>query len=171
MSKRPESRRKIEAGIEKRKHGMDDRAKHMGLVVEEKQRIADASRQLHLSTTSEGAQEVKKAMNEAAKATDTEFTKQEGDIKTKFNECEKAERDLQDRTKSARQDATHARNVMGRVRETKEAKARMGAAEKAAKTDAKYTEGQERKQNKHRAEGKRRTDQQKTKLKSTRLAW
>jgi len=101
MSKKLESRRELEAGIEKRKLTVDDRAKHMGLVVKEKKNIADASRQLRLSTTSEGADAVMQAIREAAQATHREFQNQNTDIEKRFGECKKAEQDLLQRTKAA----------------------------------------------------------------------
>ena len=99
MTQKSESRSKIEGKGKERKRGIDDRARHMGLVVAEKKQVADASRQLRLSTTSEGAQAVKKAMKEAAKAADKEFDSQNHDIEKKFGECKKA------RTGSARSNA------------------------------------------------------------------
>ena len=171
MSTKPESRRKIEGDGDQRKRGIAERAKHMGLVVEEKKRIAKASEELCLSTTSEGAQAVKKAMKEAARATDTEFKGQDRDINKKFGECQTAEDGLRDRTRSAKEDASKARAVAGQVKETKEARTRMAAAEKAATDDAKYTEGQKRKQEKDRSESTKKRDRQKSQLNSTRLAW
>jgi hypothetical protein len=171
MNTKPESRRKIEGDGDQRKRGIAERAKHMGLVVEEKKRIAKASKELRLSTTSEGAQAVKKAMKDAAKATDTEFKGQDRDITTKFEVCKKAEDDLRARTQAAKEDASKARAVAGQVKETNEAKTRMAAAEKAATDDAKYTESQKRKQEKNRSESTKRRDQQRSQLNSTKLAW
>ncbi|MBC8509620.1 MAG: hypothetical protein H8D34_32635, partial [Chloroflexi bacterium] len=68
-----ESRDKIKEGIKKRELTIDDRARHMGLVVKDKQQVVDASRKLRLSTTSEGAEAVKQAIRKAAQAADAEF--------------------------------------------------------------------------------------------------
>ena len=171
MTQKLESRRKIEGNVEKRKCRIDDRARHMGLVVAEKKQVADASRQLRLSTTSEGAQAVKKAMKEAAKAADKEFDSQNHDIEKKFGECKKAEQDLRDRTKSAKHDAAKAKGAADCVKETKEARKLMHAAEKAATDDASYTDSQKNRQKKDRTESTKRRDTQKSQLANARLAW
>ena len=171
MTQKLENRHKIEGGVKERKRGIGDRAKHMSLVVAEKKRVADASRQLRLSTTSEGAQAVKKAIKEAAQATDKEFDGQNRDIEKKFGECEKAEQDLRDRTQSAKHDASKAKGAAGHVKEAKETRKLMHMAEKAATDDAAYTDRQKKRQEKDRTDGTRLRDTQKRQLASARLAW
>lgn len=171
MSKKLESRREIETGIEKRKRSVDDRAKHMELVVKEKKNIADASRQLRLSTTSEGADAVMQAIKEAAQATHQEFQKQNTDIEKRFGECKKAEQDLLQRTKAAKSDASKAGAAAKRVKETKEAEKLLTTAEKAATTDGEFTDKQGTRQKKERTGAEQRRSLQKQQLVNTTLAW
>ena len=171
MRERTESRDTIREGIKKRKSTIDDRARHMGLVVKDKQQVVDASRKLRLSTTSEGAEAVKKAIREAAQAADAEFARQNTVIENKFTECKQSESDLRNRTKLARDDASKVRSVAGQVKETKEAQNLMGTAEKAATDDAAFTAERKKHQERIRAQSQGRRDRQKRQLMQMELRW
>jgi len=171
MREGTESRDEIRKDIEKRKSTIDDRAKHMGLVVKDKQRVVDASRNLRLSTTSEGAEAVKKAIGKAAQAADAEFARQNTVIENKFTECKQSESDLRNRTKLARDDASKVRSVAGQVKETKEAQNLMGTAEKAATDDAAFTAERKKHQERIRAKSQGRRDRQKKQLMQMKLNW
>ena len=92
MKERAETRKNIEKGIEIRKRESNDRAKHMGLIVDDKKTVAKTSRQLFLSSTIEGAEKVKQALRKAAKIVHNEFEKQNRDLQEKINKCRKAEK-------------------------------------------------------------------------------
>jgi len=171
VSKKLESKTGIEHGIKERKRGIDDRVKAMGLVVNEKKRIADASRKLRLSTTSEGADAIRRSVDAATQAVHATFTEQESDINGKFKECKTAEDDLHGRAESARKDASVLGAAVGQVKEAKGAKNDMEKAMKAAKEDAGYTDRQGKRQEKDRSDATRRRDSQKNQLMNTKLAW
>ena len=171
MRERAESRRKIEKGIEKRKRESGDRAKHMGLVVKDKKTVADTSRKLRLSTTSEGAREVKQAIKKAAKETAKEFENQNKDLDKKIKESKKAEKDLQQRTKNAKRDAVDSKTAAGHIKEAKAAKNLATRAEHAAKKDAEFTKKQKRRQEHDRNNSEKRREKQKRQLTNTKLKW
>ena len=171
MRELTESRDKIRKEIEKRKSTIDDRAKHMGLVVKDKQQVVDTSRKLHLSTTSEGAEAVKQAIWKAAQAADAEFARQNTVIENKFTECKQSESDLRNRTKLARDDASKVRSAAGQVKETKDAQNLMGTAEKAATDDAAFTAERKKHQERIRAQSQGRRDRQKRQLMQMELRW
>jgi type IV secretory pathway VirB10-like protein len=169
MIEKAESRDKIKEGIQRRRLESDERAKHMGLVVEDKKTVADTSNKLRLSTTSEGAQEVKGAIKKAAQETKSEFERQNNDLEKKMQECKKAEKDLQQRTESAKKDAQDAKQAAGRVKETKGAKGQALAAEHAAVKDGKFVSDQRQKQELDRKKSEERRAKQKGQLENAKL--
>ena len=171
MAEKAESRDKIKDGIDKRKRETDDRAKHMGLVVDDKKNVADTSRKLRLATTSEGAEAVKSAIKDAAKATDQEFGKQNQVLDKKLTDCTKAEEDLRRRTDSADKDAGDAKATAGRIKETNDAKKTLAKAEGAAKDDAKFTKNEQTRQKNERTKSEKRREQQKKQITGTKLKW
>ena len=171
MMERAESRGKIKEGIRRRKLESDDRAKHMGLVVDDKKTVADTSKRLKLSTTSEGAKEVKDAIKKAGQETQKEFEKQNRDLEKKVQECKKAEKDLQQRTDSAKKDAHDAKGAAGRVKETKGARSQAVQAEHAAVKDGQFTNDQRQKQELDRKKSEERRNKQKSQLANANLKW
>jgi hypothetical protein len=169
MIEKAESRGKIKEGINRRKLESDKRAKHMGLVVDDKKTVADTSQKLRLSTTSEGAREVKSAIKKAAQETKIEFEKQNKDLEKKMQECKKAEKDLKQRTESAKKDAQDAKKAAGHVKETKAAKAQALKAEHAATKDGVFVKDQRHKQERDRKKSEERRDKQRSQLQNAKL--
>jgi hypothetical protein len=77
------SRSEIKSDISKRESDKQKRLKDTKKVVKDKKTEANTAKALRLSGTQEGNRDVKKAMESAAKATDTEFQKQEKDMEKK----------------------------------------------------------------------------------------
>ena len=168
MRIKPESRDKLKDGVDKRKHGLDDREKHMGRVVKEKKAIADASHKLRFPTK-EGAAEIKKALEKAAVTTQNEFKKQSEDLKKKHGECKKAEGDFRGRTELANKNALEARKAEGQIKEAQDAKNLVGRAEKASEDDAHITNDLRSKQKMQREMSERHCNNLKAQLMSTKL--
>ena len=170
MRVKPESRRELKDGVDKRKRGVDDRGKHMGRVVKEKKEIADTSHKLRFPTK-EGAAEVKKALKEATAMVHKEFEKQNKDLEKKHSECRKAEGDLSERTKIANQNAVEARKAEGQIRETKNAKNLIARAEKASKDDAHFTNDQRGRQKRQRERSEKNRNNLRSQLMNAKLKW
>ncbi len=170
MAIKPESRGKLKEGVDKRKHKLDDRGKHMARVVKEKKEIADTSRKLRFPTT-EGAAEIKKALKKAAVATEKEFTTQNKDLEKKHGECKKAEGDLSERTDIANKNAVEARKAEGQIKETRNAKSLLAQAEKTAKDDAGFTKDQRGRQKRYRERSTQNRDNRRSQLMSAKLSW
>ena len=153
-----------------RKHGMDDRGKHMARIVKEKKTIADTSHKLRFPTK-EGAEEIKRALKKAAEETRREFEKQNKDLEKKHNDCKKAETDLAARTQAAEKNAQEARKAAGGIKEATSARDPMARAEKVSKEDAHFTKDHRTRQQKERERSSRVRDDQKRQLMNTRLSW
>jgi hypothetical protein len=141
----------------------------MGLAVDDKKTVADTSNKLRLSTTSEGAQEVKDAVKKAAQETHKEFEKQNKDLEKKMQECQKAEKDLQQRTDSANKDAQDAKGAAGRIKETTGARSQALTAEHAAVKDGKFVSDQRQRQELDRKKSEERRNKQKSQIDSAKL--
>jgi hypothetical protein len=170
MRIKPESRGKLKEGVDKRKHGLDDRGKHMAKVVKEKKAIADSSHKLRFPTK-EGAAEIKATLKKASVATDNEFKKQNMDLEKKHGECKKAEGDLSERTKIANTNTLEARKAASQIKEAKDAKIPIAQAEKASKDDAHFTNDRQGKQKRDRVRSETNRNNLKTQLMNTRLSF
>ena len=171
MKEQAESRKKIKEGIDKRKHSIDDRAKHMGLAVDDKKIIAGTSHKLRLGGTKEGAEAMKNAIKESAKVTHREFENQNKELEKKHNECKKSENDLKRRTDSSKKDAQDAKKTSHHIKEVKGAKSLLAKAEHAATDDARYTNKEKERQEHDRKTSEKRREQQKRHLSSSKLKW
>ena len=171
MNAKLESHGGIKDGADRRKRGIDDRGKHMDRAVEDKKKIADISHKLRLSTTQEGAEQIKHAIRKAVEATHQEFKRQNVDIEKKFVECNKAEEDLRHRTKSAKLDAADAKKALSKIKEAKGARNPIHQAEKASDSDARFTNEQREKQKGHRVKSEKHRNEQRTQLINTKLSW
>ncbi len=138
MSDRPEFHENIEKGIEKFKRESEDRARHMGLVVDDKKTVAHTTRKLFLSSTIEGAEKVKQALRKAAEVVYAEFQKQNMDLQKKINKCRGAEKKLGVRAKNAKRDAFKIEQGVHKLTESEKAKRLAVHAEHAALNDGKY---------------------------------
>jgi len=170
MRIKPESRDKLKDDVDKRKHGLDDREKHMGRVVKEKKAIADVSHKLRFPTK-EGAVEIKKALEKAAVTTQDEFEKQNKDLEKKQGGCKKAEGDLSKRTELANQNALEARKAEGQIKEAQNARNLVAHAEKASMDDAHITNDLRSKQKEQREMSERHRNELKAQLINTKLSF
>ncbi|MBI1390123.1 MAG: hypothetical protein GC154_16905 [bacterium] len=171
MKEQAESRSGIKEGIKKRKKEMDDRAKHMGDVVDDKSNVVETAKKFHLSTTKEGAREIKRLMKQAAESTHREFKRQNNDLENKVSKCQEAEQDLRDRTSRAKADARDARAASGKVKETKEVKASLNSVETASNNDAEFTRKELARQEQERLKSENRRKEQNQRLLSAKLKW
>ena len=171
MKERAETRKNVEKGIEIRRRESEDRAKHMGLIVDDKKTVAKTSRKLFLSSTLEGAEEVKKALRKAARIIHDEFKRQNTDLQKKINKCRKAEENLGKRGKDARKDAAKVSKAAGHIQETKKAQRLAVQAEHAAINDANYIDREKALQKRERQISEKRREQQKRRLMAAKLKW
>ena len=169
MRVRPErSKRELKDSIDRRKHGLDKREKHMKRVVKENKEIADVSHKLRYPTK-EGAAEIKKRLVQAAEATKKEFRKQNEDLEKKHKTCKDAEGDLKDRTKMAKDNAAEAKKAERQIQETRNAKPLLGQAEKTSIDDAKFTDKERGRQERDLKRSKGHRDDLKRALQGTKL--
>ena len=138
MRPRPERRTTLKERVDRSKHKLDDRGKHMKRVAKEKKELAKVSHELRYPTK-EGAAEIKKALAKSAEAMNKEFKKQNSDLKKIHKKCEEAANDLKKRTEVAIRDAHHAKKAVGQMKETKNAKNLLVHVEKVSKDDADFT--------------------------------
>ena len=171
MKERAETRKNIEKGIEIRRLESKDRAKHMGLIVDDKKTVAKTSRKLFLSSTTEGAEKIKQALRKAAKTVHDEFKKQNRDLQKKISKCRKTEENLAQRAKDARKDATKVNKAAGHIKETKKARHLAVQAEHAAINDANYIDREKALQKRERKISEKRREQQKMRLMAAKLKW
>ena len=170
MGIKPESRRDLKDGVDKRKRKLDDREKHMTRVVMEKKAVADVSRKLRFPTK-EGAAEIRKDVQNASVATQNEFKKQNNELKKIHKKCEKSEGDLSERTKIANQNALEAKKAEGKIKETRDAKNQLVQAEKVAKDDAHFTNDQRGRQKRRRERSEKYSNNLKARLMNTKLSF
>jgi hypothetical protein len=149
MQTRPEKRATFKERLDKNKHKLDDREKHMGKVVKEKKAVADVSHKLRFPTT-EGAAQIKSVLQKTAESIHKEFGKQRQKLEGIVDKCKKDESDFKKRAETALQDAFHAKRAEGQIRETKNAKPLLAHAEKVSKADAGFVNELRRKLEKYR---------------------
>jgi len=164
-------RTEITDAINRRNADINDRARHMGLIVEDKKIIADASKKLRLATTTEGAVEIKRAIAQATEQTHKEFARQNTDLENRFSRCRQAETQLRRRTQDARADARQIHNSAAQIRESRGSEANIANAERAAYEDARFTNQALDRQMQLRKAGEQRRQAQKAQLLSIGSNW
>ena len=138
MRPKPESRREISDAIKRRGQNLDDRLRHLELVVQDKKTVCDTAKQLRLATTSEGEEEIRRAIADAAKATGKEFQRQNAKAEAAMARCDKAAKDLHRRTQDAQQNATAMRSAADNTKESKSARRYIVHGQHEARRDAQY---------------------------------
>ena len=171
MREKLESYNDIKGGIRDRKRENKKRLDKMGLVVDAKKITSKTSGKLRISTTSDGARKVKKAIEEAAKKTHDEFKKQNKDLKKKTDKCKAVERDLGSRVGRAKKDARDSKGAANQVKGAEGTKKLLNVASEASTEDANKTEGLQNKQKALLKATKDRRDKQKNTLEKTKLKW
>ena len=162
------SKDQLKEGVETRRRKLDDREKHMGKVVKEKKELAKVSHELRYPTK-EGAAEIKKALAKSADATNKEFGKQNGELEKIHKKCTEAEKDLEDRTQMANDNAIEAKKAEDKMHEATKAKPHLAQAEHAAKKDAEFTDKEQHRQKTHREKSIQRSKELNAKLQDTKL--
>lgn len=143
----------------------------MGLIVEDKKVIADASKKLRLAATTEGAVEIKRAIAHAAEQTHKEFARQNTDLEHRFSRCREAETQLRKRTQDTRDDVRQIHNAGAQIRESRGSEANIANAENAAYEDARFTNQALDRQMQLRKAGEQRHQAQKAQLLSIGSHW
>ena len=164
-------RTEITDAINRRNADINDRARHMGLIVEDKKVIADVSKKLRLATTTEGAVEIKRAIAQATEQTHKEFARQNTDLENRFSRCSQAETQLRRRTQDARDDVRQIHNAGAQIRESRGSEANIANAESAAYEDARFTNQALDRQMQLRKAGEQRHQGQKAQLLSIGSHW
>lgn len=155
---KPKRRTDVKSEIKKRTKDGEQRLKRMEKVVRDKKIEADLSKRLKLSGTSEGIKAVKKSVEAAAKETDQEFKKQEGELDREvLKKAQETEKELRQRSEQTQSDINEIGKAISQI-DTKAAGGRMEAARKEAEGDRSFTENMQKRQEGERkkAEGKAR---------------
>jgi len=171
MREKLESYNDIKGGIRDYKQESKKRLDKMGLVVDAKKITSETSGKLRISTTSDGAKKVKKAIEKAAKKAGDEFINQNKDLEKKIKKCDAVERDLGKRVGHAKDDARDSKGAAKRTKGAKETEKLLNVASDASTKDANKTEGLKNKQKSSREGTIKQRDKQKTKLENTKLKW
>ena len=171
MNELTETRQEIEKGIKLRHRENEDRARHMGLIVDDQEVVDHTKREVSLSATSEGAKEVKKVFTTAAMEIRKEFEKQNKDLQIKINKCKQAENKLGNKEKTAKQDAVKIERGATQIKEHKKARHLALAAEHTMIGDAKFLEKEKVLQKRLRQYTEKKREQQKKRLLNSKLKW
>jgi len=171
MRERPETHENIEKGIEIRKRESEDRARHMGLVVDDDKTVVKTSRKLLLSSTVEGAEKVKHALKKADMAARVEFEKQNRDLQTNITKCRDAEKQLNRRAKNAKRDAFKIEKAANKIKEEEKAKRLVIHAEHETIKEGKYIDVKKAQQKRDRKKSENRRVKQKRQLLAAKLKW
>ena len=138
MRPKPERRTTLKERVDRSKHELDDRGKHIERVVKEKKGLAAVSHKLRFPTK-EGAAEIKKALQQAATTIHKEFGTQKKKLENIVGKSKEAEGNLKRRTEVAIRDAHHAKKAEGEMRETRNAKNLLARVGKISRDDADFT--------------------------------
>lgn len=171
MSEIPETHENIEKGIEKRRRESEGRARHMGLIVDDKKTVAHTTREVFLCSTIEAAETVKQALSKAAEVVHAEFEKQNKDLQEKIKICKDAEKKLDRRAKNAKRDAFKIEKGVHKLKESKKARRFAIAAEHETKKEGKYLDVKKAQQKRERKKSEKRRAKQKRQLMAATLKW
>ena len=171
MSEYTETRKEIEKAIESRHRENEDRARHMGLVVEDKKVFTGTSRKVSLSGTAEGAEKVKNVFKAAVEKIHEEFKKQNQDLQKKINHCKQAETKLGKKEKITKRGAIEIERAAARIKESKKAQHLAGKAEHAMIDDAKFLKRERIFQKRLRQYTEKKHEKQKRHLMGDTLKW
>jgi hypothetical protein len=164
-------RKGISREISDRRQDMTKRLKDAQKVVNDKKIEAETAKMLHLSGTSEGASEVKKAVQQAAEATDREHQKQERDLqKEGIDKAQKAEAELKQRSDAVKQDLGQLQQAISKI-DTKSAQSSMRTAEKGAEKDQSFLTDAEKEQRTDRVKTEGERDKQTQEIKAARISF
>lgn len=167
----PKSRKDIKNEIANREKDMQKRLERAERVLKDKKTESELARALKLQGTSEGIDAIKKAVHDAANATDQEHHKQQAEMNMEvFEKSKEAEQVLKERAGAARQDAADFRKTSSKI-ETAAAKSQFEAAEQAAEQDRQHLEEAKETQESQRKKGEADVRKQTEELKATKVSF
>jgi len=166
-----ETRRDIEEGIKIRHLDNKDRARHMGLIVDDKKVVAHTTRKVSLSALKDGAEKVKKALVTAAVEIHKEFERQNHDLQKRIDHCKQAETKLAHKETTAMRDAVEIERAAARIKESKKARHLADIAELSMIDDVKFLKKEQIIQQELRKQTESKREIQKARLKAAKLKW
>jgi len=166
---KPRERADIKKEISDREQDRLKRLRDTRKVVNDKKTETSVARSLRLSGTAEGAKDVKKSVESAARETDKEFKKQAQDLERKvFQKAKKLERELKQRSEATKADIANLRRATSKI-DTRSAQRQVKAAETGAEKDRKHIDDSKKRQKTDRAKGEKERDKQKGELDSAKI--
>ena len=130
------SRGKIIEEIKRRGRTIDEYAGKLETVGSENKALSEASRNLRLSTTLEGAETVRQCLVEAFSFVGENFKKLYVNLGSKLAEAHRATSELRFRARHARRNASAVRSAAEHTRETKHARAHLDVGHAGATNEA-----------------------------------
>jgi len=164
-------RRDIDRTIADNKQKVNTRLKETQVITKDKKTEADTAQKLRQSGTVEGAEAVKRAVSDAAKATDAEFQRKERDFQQKtITELQRMENELGQRSQATAQDIQQIGQAAGQI-ETAEARSRIKGAESGARDDKQFLDQSKNRETADRKDGQQRMNEQSRQIKATRISF
>ena len=171
LDRKLRKRSDIRSDISQRESDKQKRLSDTKTVVQDKKTEATTAKALRLSGTEEGKCDVKKAMESAAKATDTEFQKQERDMERKvFQTAKDVEANLKKRSSDTSQDMQRMGQAVGQI-DTKAAKDLVSKAREGARQERDFLDKSRDQQEKDRKAGETKIRDQQSQLKNARITF
>jgi len=168
---RLESRNDIRKKIKDRKDKIKDRGDKMQKVIEDKDQIAKAVKELKLTTTKDGVMKMKEEINKAAKRTKDKFREHNGKLDQKFKECKNSKDELELKTDAAKKNLGKIEKAKRQIKEATRSKGDLESAKAAAESDRTFTEGEKKQQETFKKKRKDRRDKQQRTLNGIQLSW
>ncbi len=168
---KPRSRKDIDDEMHEREYDQKERLEDSEKVVEDKKIEAETARKLNLTGTSEGTEEVKEEITEAADETDQEFHEQKEELeKEVFEKAREFEDEMQERMKSSEQDYSEIDQIISQI-DTKKAADKLDDAASAVNNDRAYLEKTHDEQELNRIEGEEEISEQEEEIKETEVTF
>lgn len=168
---KPRSRTELKGEVRNRRTDMEKKIKNAERVVKDKKIESRTAQSLRLEGTSDGANEVKKAVQHAGEVTDKEHQRQEKDLKAKvLDKARKLETDLGKRAQGVKQDIGKLKDAIGGI-DTATAKQSVNRAEQGAQKDDRFLNETKREQEQDRKRGEKNIGQQAEVIKNTKVAF
>lgn len=161
-------RKTLSNEAEKKKIAFTEQVKKQEITVKDKSIASETAGALHQDGTKDGAARVKKAMEGAGKAIDTQMDKQAKEHDNISKEGQREEKVLDQSAKAAESDSKKAGKAAGDVK-TPEGKAALNEASKAAEEDKSWLKNKEKEREEKRKESEKTTKGQQSTVKSTRV--
>jgi len=167
---RPRSRKELTKEVHDRRTDMGKRIKDAERVLTDKKIEAHTAQSLRLEGTSDGANEVKKAVQHAGEVTDNEHHRQEKDLKAKvLDKAKKLETDLGKRAQGVKQDIGKLKDAIGKI-DTAAARQSVKGAEQGAQKDDRFLNETKREQEQDRTRGEKNIGQQAAEMKNAKVS-